>query len=682
MASRRVVLLVALGLLVAGLTGTVAYLRDYAKHRGFVAVKPIPGARPGRLTTVTFFSWGLRRNASYQVYLPAGYTVRRHYPVVYLLHGAPGSPAHLTSIGNAETRLENLIEQGRVPPMMLVFPDGRINGDSQSDSEWANTPTAAMESYVIDVVHDVDRRFSTIAERSARVIGGLSEGGYGAINVALHHLDLFGGLEVWSGYFLQTKTGVFAKATHAVLAYNSPLDYAPTLQQQLAKFPLKAFLYVGAKDPSVGQIAPMAAALKAAGAAVGYAIYAGGHDWQLWNAHLNEMLIVAGRDANATVPARRHAAGSPHASRAPPRRLLLGLLLALISAALINFGFLLQHRGLVDDTSSQSGLTSQLARTLRNPSWLAGQAIGSLGFALQIAAVALSLLSLVQAFAAGGMALSVPLAAWVFGYRMRWTQVLAVFVIAAGLSVLPLGLAPERHAFRAVSLVLTTGGISAIAVLAAAAGTAPLRALAAGLFYGAADAAIKAAFLSSAHRGSAVLPLEWVGVAALTTAGGFVAFQAALRTGRPVASISLMNASAAVAALASGVIALGESLGRSPTVMFAHLGVIGLVLACIPVLATAQSEITSPGQSTADGEEQALNPDARPGVPGREHGGQPEVAGQRVRRVGTRGEHHRAQRERQHAASHGLHARQRHSGHRAGEQPGRHQTAGRLAVEP
>ena len=43
------------------------------------------------------------------------------------------------------------------------------------------------------------------------------------------------------------------------------------------------------------------------------------------------------------------------------------------------------------------------------PFWLAGQAIGSLDFALHIVVVAISLLSLVQAFAAGGMALSVPL---------------------------------------------------------------------------------------------------------------------------------------------------------------------------------------------------------------------------------------------------------------------------------
>ncbi len=29
---------------------------------------------------------------------------------------------------------------------------------------------------------------------------------------------------------------------------------------------------------------------------VNYALYPGGHDWQLWHAHLNQMLVLASRD--------------------------------------------------------------------------------------------------------------------------------------------------------------------------------------------------------------------------------------------------------------------------------------------------------------------------------------------------------------------------------------------------
>jgi hypothetical protein len=43
----------------------------------------------------------------------------------------------------------------------------------------------------------------------------------------------------------------------------------------------------------------MAQALAAAGASVSYALYRGGHDWQLWHAHLNQMLILASQDTSA-----------------------------------------------------------------------------------------------------------------------------------------------------------------------------------------------------------------------------------------------------------------------------------------------------------------------------------------------------------------------------------------------
>ncbi|MFZ1997078.1 MAG: hypothetical protein WAU75_23385, partial [Solirubrobacteraceae bacterium] len=87
-----------------------------------------------------------------------------------------------------------------------------------------------------------------------------------------------------------------------------------------------------------------------------------------------------------------------------------GLLLALVSAAIINLGFLLQHRAL-GDVAGVAGILGRLRRSLRNRVWLCGQALGWLGFGLQIVAVALAPLALVQAFAAGGLALSVPMAA-------------------------------------------------------------------------------------------------------------------------------------------------------------------------------------------------------------------------------------------------------------------------------
>jgi enterochelin esterase-like enzyme len=296
-------------------TGVIQARRDLRGRR-----PAVPGSRPsarlirtadhdgGRLMTVDLYSEALHREASYLIFLPAGYSPSRPLPVFYGLHGMPGRPLAFTVDADIEPRLELLIAQGRVPPMILVFPDGRIDGRIDSDSEWANTPSGRFESYVVDVVRDVDRRFATLPYRQDRVIAGLSAGAYGAANVGLHQIALFGSIQVWSGYFTETHNGVFADATPATMAYNSPIDYVQTMRRALRQYPLRAFIYTGTDDGDRAQTPPMAEALRAEGADAQYAIFPGGHSWDLWSPRAEQMLILAGYDFE-------HPLASPHSRR-------------------------------------------------------------------------------------------------------------------------------------------------------------------------------------------------------------------------------------------------------------------------------------------------------------------------------------------------------------------------------
>jgi enterochelin esterase-like enzyme len=630
---RTLVGVTALTLLVTGLVGAYSYAQDYYLHRGFVTIPQLPRAGTGRLLSVHFNSKALHRNADYLVYLPPGYTPSHRYPVFYLLHGSPGRPQVFIDIANMDVRLDNQLSQGRLQPMILVYPDGRIGGSTYSDSEWANTPSGHYENYVLDVVHDVEQRFSTLPERQDRVIGGFSAGAYGAINIALHHLAQFASVEVWSGYFTETRTGVFAHASTSTLDYNSPIDYVARLKAQLAVDPLRVFMLVGRDDDSSHQIVPMAKALKANHASVSYAIYPGGHDWSVWYPRLNQMLILASHDVSqplraqpaavgkaaakaaslgrhvaprhtararrrSVVGRRRSGVGGYHRRRrrqpiAGRRGLLVGgLLLALGSAAAINLGFLLQHRGLA---AQPAGVRRAIAITLRSRSWLAGQALGWIGFTAQILAVAIAPLSLVQAFAAGGLAISVPLAAGLFGYRISTVQLLAVLLIAASLASLPVALSTAHGHLDEPTLIWLSAAALLAATVIALAGVASLRAIAAGVFYGVADAAIKAVTIGWRVHGSGALLSGWTVLACVATFGGFVSFQAALRADSPVSAISLMSALAALVAVGCGVFAFGESLGATPTATIVHLLAISIVLACVPVLASAQQRMAIAG---------------------------------------------------------------------------------------
>ena len=178
--------------------------------------------------------------------------------------------------------------------------------------------------------------------------------------------------------------------------------------------------------------------------------------------------------------------------------------------------------------------------------------------------------------------------------------------MAAALAVLPIGFSTGADHLHADALIAT----SAVVGLSAAGLTLLrrpwLRAVAAGAFYGIADAAIKAVSTGLHAQGAGALWSGWTALAALATFAGFLAFQSALASGNAITSISLMNALAALVALACGLVAFGETLGTSPAALVAHGLAIAVILGCVPVLAAAQMRLAA----TVEHEDPARAPSA------------------------------------------------------------------------
>lgn len=270
-------------------------------------------------------------------------------------------------------------------------------------------------------------------------------------------------------------------------------------------------------------------------------------------------------------------------------RLALGLGLAIASAATVNIGFLLQHRGLSELEPARAGMLALFRASLRSRRWLAGQLLGIVGFAAQVVAVAIAPLSLVQAFAAGGLALSVPLAALLFSHRVTRTEALAVAAIAIALATLPLGLPVIHERLDTTALWLSVAPLLALAGLAAYVRSGAARAVSAGLFYGVTDAAIKAISVRWGAHGADALVSPWLVLALAGTAAGFLAFQSALREGSAVTAVTLMGAFAALAATACGLISFSESFGDGPAIVTLHALAVAVVLALVRPLAAAQA---------------------------------------------------------------------------------------------
>lgn len=174
------------------------------------------------------------------VYLPPSFDPGRRYPVIYLLHGMPGSPSEYLAGTNLLDDADDRIADGELRPFIGVMPaagpSGRYNG------EWAGPWERALVDYVVPWV---DAHLPTVDERSGRTLGGLSAGGFGAVDIALRNSGLFGAVESWSGYFRPLRDGPFKHATKAVLRANDPTLLAVAERHTLADEHVRFFLSTG-----------------------------------------------------------------------------------------------------------------------------------------------------------------------------------------------------------------------------------------------------------------------------------------------------------------------------------------------------------------------------------------------------------------------------------------------------
>jgi enterochelin esterase-like enzyme len=152
------------------------------------------------------------------IYLPAGYDPNKRYPVVYLLHGLPGSPTEYVFGTRLGEFADDGIASGKLKPFIAVMPPA--GQTPRYGGEWAGP----WERELVDrVVPWVDSSLPTIASPRGRIIAGLSAGGYGAVDIALRNPGLFGIAESWSGYFTPLPDGPFRGATATTLAANDPV---------------------------------------------------------------------------------------------------------------------------------------------------------------------------------------------------------------------------------------------------------------------------------------------------------------------------------------------------------------------------------------------------------------------------------------------------------------------------
>jgi S-formylglutathione hydrolase FrmB len=130
----------------------------------------------------------LNKEVHYSIYLPSDYnTSERAYPVTYLLHGYGDADDGWIQFGEINRLADEGIATGKMPPMIIVTPDGFT-------SFYINSADGAMnyeDFFIKELIPHIEKTYKVKAERKYRGIAGLSMGGYGALIYALKYPNLF-----------------------------------------------------------------------------------------------------------------------------------------------------------------------------------------------------------------------------------------------------------------------------------------------------------------------------------------------------------------------------------------------------------------------------------------------------------------------------------------------------------
>lgn len=154
----------------------------------------------GKLTVVQYTSKTVGELREMSVYTPPGYSSDRKYPVLYLLHGLGVDRRQWTEWCQADIIADNLIADGKIQPLVIVFPncDTKLtvtDTSAASRSGRADNFEGYRRSFEEDLLKDIipyiDSHYSTISDAEHRALAGLSMGGGQSLNIGLYHPETF-----------------------------------------------------------------------------------------------------------------------------------------------------------------------------------------------------------------------------------------------------------------------------------------------------------------------------------------------------------------------------------------------------------------------------------------------------------------------------------------------------------
>lgn len=251
------------------------------------------------LGTLSWKSAVLGKMTATQVLLPDGQT--GPFPVLYLLHGLSDDSTSWLRRSRIEAYVKDL-------PLVVVMPDGYRGFYTNNHRGPAYALHIAEELTAV-----IERTFPVRSARSARAVGGLSMGGYGALRLGLGYADRYCSVHSHSGAIGWNDRGGYAAMARK---RNWPPEFVAELKQVfgpspvggphdlilLAKAAKKArrlpalSLDCGTDDYLLPDNREFTKRLTEAKIPFVYQEHPGAHDWDYWDLHIREALNFHARN--------------------------------------------------------------------------------------------------------------------------------------------------------------------------------------------------------------------------------------------------------------------------------------------------------------------------------------------------------------------------------------------------
>ncbi|HEY3290526.1 MAG TPA: alpha/beta hydrolase-fold protein [Anaerolineae bacterium] len=156
------------------------------------AAATLCGDKAGRVVGDAVKSRTLGVTLPVDIYLPPCYDDKKYtYPTLYLIQGLGYVRGQWADDGVA-TVADRAILSGQLPPFIMVMPANDSMSGSASRFVYTSRGDNSWEGFITnELIPTMDNRYSTWGNRDGRAIGGISRGGYWALEIAFTHTSLF-----------------------------------------------------------------------------------------------------------------------------------------------------------------------------------------------------------------------------------------------------------------------------------------------------------------------------------------------------------------------------------------------------------------------------------------------------------------------------------------------------------